>query len=88
MYIYINCVGFFSFQSVIHIEVLYLLLRFLDIRFTDGNTSGGFLCLKSKVEQIPEENADVPDDEDDDVAEERRRVADLQIFHNKVCMHE
>ncbi|XP_041364325.1 cholesterol transporter ABCA5-like [Gigantopelta aegis] len=71
-------------MSVIHLGIMYLLLRFLDIRSTGANPGEELPCLSSKIRDIPAENSDVPDDEDDDVAAERRRVFDLQRDQNKV----
>ncbi|XP_041378992.1 cholesterol transporter ABCA5-like isoform X2 [Gigantopelta aegis] len=65
-------------MSLIHLGIMYLLLGFLDLHSTGANPGEELPCLSSKIRDIPAENSDVPDDEDDDVAEERRRVFDLQ----------
>ncbi|XP_041352800.1 cholesterol transporter ABCA5-like [Gigantopelta aegis] len=70
-------------MPLVHIVLLYLLLRILDINSTGGDVCEGLKCGHMKVHDIPEENADIIDDEDVDVAEERNRVANLSDVADK-----
>ncbi|KAJ8299359.1 hypothetical protein KUTeg_023419 [Tegillarca granosa] len=64
----------------VHIFIWLFLLRYFDIRATGGDTRETIPCLSKSQQQIePSENTDIMEDEDEDVAAERRRVAG---FHN------
>ncbi|XP_041362811.1 ABC transporter A family member 1-like isoform X2 [Gigantopelta aegis] len=64
-------------RALIHIVVMIVLLRIVDLHSTGGSLVQAIMCCISKVKAIPEENSDIPDDEDDDVKDERHRVNKL-----------
>ena len=59
------------------------MLRIVDLYSTGGSLIQVFKCCSSKVDDIPEENSDVLDDEDDDVRDERHRVNKLSCTADK-----
>ena len=62
--------------------VLYPLLKYLDSHSIGLN----FHCLNADIQQIPEDNEELPANEDADVTEERRRVIDLHDKNNPVIV--
>ena len=66
----------FLFQPLFHFFWLFLLLRCLEVRKNGGNLCD-VLKLNSAQRRrryIPEDNIDVPEQEDDDVKKEREKV--------------
>ncbi|XP_041362792.1 cholesterol transporter ABCA5-like isoform X3 [Gigantopelta aegis] len=72
--------------ALIHIGVMMLLLKVVDLYSSGGSLIQAIKCCISKVQDIPEENSDIPEDEDDDVEDERHRVNKLNCFEDRDMM--
>ena len=68
--------------------VMYLLLRFLEVRSTGGSLLDALrFCRASSVDVVNATNMDVIQDEDEDVKQERQRVdeTDCRTGAEQVC---
>ncbi|XP_041361874.1 cholesterol transporter ABCA5-like [Gigantopelta aegis] len=71
-------------MSLFHIELMIILLRIVDMYSRGRNlASAAVKHCKSQVQDVPEENIDIPVDEESDVTEERQRVYKLQSDEDK-----
>ena len=72
----------FIFQSIFHLCWLYFLMRLLEVKSTGGSSRDVCPCNgpdNSVSDDVHEANEDVPDDEDEDVAQERSKVTSMDL---------
>ncbi|KAM7312761.1 cholesterol transporter ABCA5 [Ixodes scapularis] len=62
---------------LLHIALHYFLLRIADIAKAGGRVADAFWITRRIIDITP--NSDLPEKEDDDVRNERRRVADMDV---------